>query len=150
MKIGCRTIVVVQEVCTRSISFGEVDSMASIFQIRDTVSLYNSLLTLEVVVLKFSDISLKKREEILNKWSKENSWVPLRVVFVVIKLIFFYTLFTRVMLLIRRNAHKLLVSLPVRYKNVGKLVAINYVTHFMLLNEFLVENLSKEMFEKVY
>ncbi|KAK2417828.1 long-chain-alcohol oxidase FAO4A [Trifolium repens] len=46
-------------------------------------------------VLKFSDISLKKREEILNKWSKENSWVPLRVVFVVIKLIFFYTLFTR-------------------------------------------------------
>jgi hypothetical protein len=48
MKIGCRTIVVVQEVCTRSISFGEVDSMASIFQIRDTVSLYNSLLTLEV------------------------------------------------------------------------------------------------------
>jgi hypothetical protein len=48
MKIGCRTIVAVQEVCTRSISFGEVDSMASIFQIRDTVSLYNSLLTLEV------------------------------------------------------------------------------------------------------
>jgi hypothetical protein len=54
------------------------------------------------------------------------------------------------MLLIRRNAHKLFVSLPVRYKNIGKLVAINYVTHFMLLNEFLVENLSKEMFEKVY
>jgi hypothetical protein len=93
---------------------------------------------------------LEKREEILKKWSKENSWVPLRVVFVVIKLIFFYTLFTRVMLLIRRNAHKLFVSLPVRYKNIGKLVAINYVTHFMLLNEFLVENLSKEMFEKVY
>ncbi|GAU43435.1 hypothetical protein TSUD_334980 [Trifolium subterraneum] len=46
-------------------------------------------------VLKFSEISLEKREEILKKWSKENSWVPLRVVFVVIKLIFFYNLFTR-------------------------------------------------------
>lgn len=46
-------------------------------------------------VLKFSEISLEKREEILKKWSKENKWTPLRAVFVLIKIVFFYTLFSR-------------------------------------------------------
>ncbi|XP_045812792.1 long-chain-alcohol oxidase FAO2-like [Trifolium pratense] len=46
-------------------------------------------------ILKFSEISLEKREQILKKWSKENRWIPLRMVFVIIKLAFFYNLFTR-------------------------------------------------------
>nr|KYP62436.1 putative GMC-type oxidoreductase Rv0492c/MT0511/MT0512 family [Cajanus cajan] len=44
---------------------------------------------------KFSEISLDKREEILKKWSREKRWVPLRLVFVVIKLVFFYNFFSR-------------------------------------------------------
>ncbi|KAL9285063.1 hypothetical protein ACSQ67_024593 [Phaseolus vulgaris] len=44
---------------------------------------------------KFSEISLEKREEILRNWSREKRWVPLRLVFVLIKLIFFYTFFSR-------------------------------------------------------
>jgi len=46
--LGCRAIVVVQEECTRSNTIGEVDSMDSVIQIRDTFSLWNSLLALEV------------------------------------------------------------------------------------------------------
>ncbi|KAJ1416619.1 Long-chain-alcohol oxidase [Sesbania bispinosa] len=44
---------------------------------------------------KFSEISLEKREEILKNWSRENRWIPLRIVFVLIKLVCFYTLFSR-------------------------------------------------------
>ncbi|KAK8473528.1 hypothetical protein PHAVU_001G162800 [Phaseolus vulgaris] len=44
---------------------------------------------------KFSEISLEKREEILRNWSREKRWVPLRLVFVLIKLIFFCTFFSR-------------------------------------------------------
>ncbi|XP_004493801.1 long-chain-alcohol oxidase FAO2 [Cicer arietinum] len=47
-------------------------------------------------VLKFTEISLEKREKILNNWSREKFWIPLRVVFVLIKLVFFFTLFSRV------------------------------------------------------
>ncbi|RYR52932.1 hypothetical protein Ahy_A06g027789 [Arachis hypogaea] len=44
---------------------------------------------------KFSEIPLNKREEILRKWSRENHWRPLRIVFVLIKLVSFYNFFTR-------------------------------------------------------
>ncbi|XP_061343446.1 long-chain-alcohol oxidase FAO2 isoform X2 [Gastrolobium bilobum] len=44
---------------------------------------------------KFSEISLEKREEVLKKWSREKNWVPLRVVFVLIKLVCFYNFFSR-------------------------------------------------------
>ncbi|KAL2321069.1 hypothetical protein Fmac_030038 [Flemingia macrophylla] len=43
----------------------------------------------------FSEISLDKREEILKRWSREKRWVLLRLVFVVIKLVFFYNFFSR-------------------------------------------------------
>ncbi|KAK7396447.1 hypothetical protein VNO78_17463 [Psophocarpus tetragonolobus] len=46
-------------------------------------------------ILKFSEISLEKREEILRNWTREKSWVPLRILFVLIKLFFFYTFFSR-------------------------------------------------------
>lgn len=44
----------------------------------------------------FSEITLDKREEILRNWSREKRWVPLRIVFLLIKLAFFYTFFSRV------------------------------------------------------
>ncbi|XP_027350019.1 long-chain-alcohol oxidase FAO2 [Abrus precatorius] len=46
-------------------------------------------------VNKFSEISLEKREKILNQWSREKRWVPLRIVFVLIKLVCFYNIFSR-------------------------------------------------------
>ncbi|KAK7245343.1 hypothetical protein RIF29_40183 [Crotalaria pallida] len=45
---------------------------------------------------KFSEISLEKREQILKRWTRENRWIPLRVVFVLIKLFSFYNFFSRV------------------------------------------------------
>lgn len=52
-------------------------------------------------VLKFSEISMEKRQEILKNWSNEKRWwMPLRDVFVLLKLTFFYTLFSRVIFLI--------------------------------------------------
>lgn len=46
---------------------------------------------------KFSEIPLEKREEILKRWSREKRWIPLRLVFVLTKLVCFYNLFSRVM-----------------------------------------------------
>ncbi|KAK7336889.1 hypothetical protein VNO77_17440 [Canavalia gladiata] len=46
-------------------------------------------------ILKFSEISLDKREQLLKKWSREKRWVPLRIVFVLIKLVCFYNFFSR-------------------------------------------------------
>ncbi|KAK6940640.1 Glucose-methanol-choline oxidoreductase, C-terminal [Dillenia turbinata] len=43
---------------------------------------------------KFSEISLEKREEVLKKWSRESLFIPLRVVFVMIKLFCFLTFFS--------------------------------------------------------
>jgi long-chain-alcohol oxidase len=51
-------------------------------------------------ILNFSNISLEKREEILKKWSRERHLVPLRIVFVAIKMFCFFNFFSRVMLLI--------------------------------------------------
>ncbi|KAJ8899504.1 hypothetical protein K2173_018478 [Erythroxylum novogranatense] len=45
-------------------------------------------------VHKFSEISLKRREEILNKWSMQRHFTLLRVVFAVIKTFCFYTYFS--------------------------------------------------------
>lgn len=42
-----------------------------------------------------SEISLYKREEILQKWSREKRWIPLRIAFLLIKLITFYHFFSR-------------------------------------------------------
>ncbi|KAL5059730.1 hypothetical protein RYX36_031334 [Vicia faba] len=47
-------------------------------------------------VLKFSEIALEKRQEMLKSWSNAKCWwLPLRDVFVLLKLSFFYTLFSR-------------------------------------------------------
>lgn len=46
---------------------------------------------------KFSEMPLENREEVLKKWSKEKRLIPLRLVFVLIKLFCFYTFFSRVM-----------------------------------------------------
>ncbi|XAR61070.1 Long-chain-alcohol oxidase [Bertholletia excelsa] len=43
---------------------------------------------------KFSEIPLAKRERILQKWSKESFFFPLRVVFALIKIFCFYSFFT--------------------------------------------------------
>ncbi|QCD97758.1 long-chain-alcohol oxidase FAO2 [Vigna unguiculata] len=43
----------------------------------------------------FSEISFDKREQILRNWCREKRWVPLRIVFLLIKLTFFYTFFSR-------------------------------------------------------
>lgn len=48
---------------------------------------------------KFSEISLEKREEILKQWSGHRRLIPLRIVFVLIKLFCFYNFFSRVMFL---------------------------------------------------
>ncbi|KAF4358194.1 hypothetical protein F8388_009477 [Cannabis sativa] len=45
---------------------------------------------------KFCEISVGKREQILKNWSKEKTLIPLRLVFVLIKLFCFYTFFSRV------------------------------------------------------
>ena len=50
-------------------------------------------------ILKFSDISLEKREKILYKWSRYRGLVPLRLVFMILKIFCFFTLFSKVMLL---------------------------------------------------
>ena len=47
-------------------------------------------------IRKFSEISLEKREQIFRNWTREKSWVALRVVFVLIKLFCFYNFFSRV------------------------------------------------------
>uniref|UniRef100_A0A5B7BJZ1 Long-chain-alcohol oxidase n=1 Tax=Davidia involucrata TaxID=16924 RepID=A0A5B7BJZ1_DAVIN len=44
---------------------------------------------------KFSEIPLEKREDILKKWSRQSYFIPLRVVFVIIKILCLYTFFTR-------------------------------------------------------
>ncbi|KHN02487.1 Long-chain-alcohol oxidase FAO2 [Glycine soja] len=46
-------------------------------------------------IRKFSEISLEKREQIFRNWTREKSWVALRVVFVLIKLFCFYNFFSR-------------------------------------------------------
>ncbi|KAK4848792.1 hypothetical protein QYF36_017392 [Acer negundo] len=43
----------------------------------------------------FSQLSLEKREQILKRWSRERFLIPLRVVFVLIKLFCLYTFFSR-------------------------------------------------------
>lgn len=45
---------------------------------------------------KFSELSLDKREQILQKWSREKRLVPLRIAFVIIKVVFFYNFFSRI------------------------------------------------------
>ncbi|KAI9119103.1 hypothetical protein K1719_009778 [Acacia pycnantha] len=47
-------------------------------------------------VLKFSELSIDKRELILQNWSREKRLVPLRIAFLIIKIIFFYNFFSRV------------------------------------------------------
>ncbi|XP_041006050.1 long-chain-alcohol oxidase FAO2 [Juglans microcarpa x Juglans regia] len=46
-------------------------------------------------ILRFSEISVEKREEILKKWSKERRLVPLRQVFLVVKVFCFFNFFSR-------------------------------------------------------
>ncbi|PON34186.1 Long-chain-alcohol oxidase [Trema orientale] len=48
------------------------------------------------LIYKFCEMPLEKREEILKKWSKQKRLIPLRLVFVLIKLFCFYTFFSRV------------------------------------------------------
>lgn len=45
-------------------------------------------------ILKFSELSVKQREEILLKWSKQSFIIPLRLVFVVLKVICCYITFS--------------------------------------------------------
>ena len=49
-------------------------------------------------ILKFSDMSLEKREEILKSWTRKRGLLPLRLVFVVIKIFCLYTFFSMVIL----------------------------------------------------
>ncbi|KAI4349366.1 hypothetical protein L6164_009959 [Bauhinia variegata] len=46
-------------------------------------------------IRKFSEISLEKREKILQNWSREKRLIPVRIVFVLIKIFFFYNFFSR-------------------------------------------------------
>ncbi|KAG2719255.1 hypothetical protein I3760_03G259100 [Carya illinoinensis] len=46
-------------------------------------------------ILRFSEISVEKREEILKKWSRERGLVPLRQVFLVIKVFCFFNFLSR-------------------------------------------------------
>ncbi|GMY06309.1 long-chain-alcohol oxidase FAO2-like [Fagus crenata] len=46
-------------------------------------------------ILKFSDISLEKREKILYKWSRYRGLVPLRLLFMILKIFCFFTLFSK-------------------------------------------------------
>lgn len=48
---------------------------------------------------KFSEMSLEKREKVLQKWSAERRLIPLRMVFVLVKLFCFYDFYSRVMYL---------------------------------------------------
>ncbi|KAK7858743.1 long-chain-alcohol oxidase fao2 [Quercus suber] len=45
-------------------------------------------------ILKFSDMSLEKREEILQSWTRKRGLLPFRLVFVVIKIFCLYTFFS--------------------------------------------------------
>ncbi|KAK4281315.1 hypothetical protein QN277_012828 [Acacia crassicarpa] len=47
-------------------------------------------------VHKFSELSVEKREKILQKWCRENRHLPLRLTFLVLKICFFFTFFSRV------------------------------------------------------
>ncbi|XP_028777877.1 long-chain-alcohol oxidase FAO2-like [Neltuma alba] len=47
-------------------------------------------------VHKFSELSLDKREQILQRWSREKRLVPLRIVFLIIKIVVFYNFFSRI------------------------------------------------------
>lgn len=49
---------------------------------------------------KFSEISLEKREEILKKWSRETFFMPLRIVFIAVKIFSLYVFFSRVMIIL--------------------------------------------------
>lgn len=51
----------------------------------------------------FSEISLEKREKILKNWSRERYLLPLRVVFVMIKMFCLFDFFARVMLLVHSS-----------------------------------------------
>ncbi|KAI9072169.1 hypothetical protein K1719_045868 [Acacia pycnantha] len=44
---------------------------------------------------KFSELSVEKREKILQNWSRENRQLPLRLTFVVLKICFFFNFFSR-------------------------------------------------------
>lgn len=43
---------------------------------------------------KFSDMPLDKREQVLNRWSKEKRFILLKLVFVVAKIFCFYTFYS--------------------------------------------------------
>ncbi|KAL8140396.1 hypothetical protein V2J09_006417 [Rumex salicifolius] len=45
-------------------------------------------------VHNFSEISLDKREQILQRWSKESRWTPLRITFALLKVACFFALFS--------------------------------------------------------
>lgn len=49
---------------------------------------------------KFSELSIKKREAILQKWSKGTLLLPLRTVFFMLKVTSFYTFFSLVIIII--------------------------------------------------
>ncbi|GAB4830065.1 long chain fatty acid oxidase [Ancistrocladus abbreviatus] len=44
---------------------------------------------------KFSELSLERREKILQRWTRETFLIPLRIVFLLIKVVCFYIFFTR-------------------------------------------------------
>ena len=49
-------------------------------------------------ILKFSDMSLEKREENFKSWTRKRGLLPFRLVFVVIKIFCLYTFFSMVIL----------------------------------------------------
>ena len=51
-------------------------------------------------ILKFSEISLEKREQVLLNWSGQRFLYPLRLFFAIMKIFCFFVFFSRVMLLI--------------------------------------------------
>ncbi|KAK8948772.1 Long-chain-alcohol oxidase FAO2 [Platanthera zijinensis] len=51
------------------------------------------------LVDKFSDMTLQRREDVLKKWNKEKIFIPLRIVFLVVKIFCFTIFFSMVILL---------------------------------------------------